>query len=461
MAGRLKVPSEVKLFKIQLLDKLYDINTSEISEPSPEFFITNPIPYKMGMTDSTPTFDKLFESWVGKDNIKTLYQILAYCLYSDYPIHRMFYLTGSGSNGKSTFLKILMKFLGVRNICASELDALIERFGSTVVYKKLACLMGETDFTQLKKTSMLKKLSSGDLIDFEFKGKDRFAGYSYAKLIVATNNLPQTYDRSDGFYRRMLIIDFPNKFTKEIDILSQISEKEYENLVNKCVKLLRELLSSSQFNNEGDIEERRKKYEEYSNPLGMFIEQHCDVNINNEIPIFEFYDAFINFCNIHNKRKPSSKISLSQDMNALGFETKTLRRSDENGDSKVWKHYLGICLKEKTYISNQEISEEFIKEYGKNIQKTCNVTNVTNVTQSSSQNTYIEMGRKVSNNRNTSNITQIEPFSMDRLCHIPCKICHALPTNLIDGNVFACELHYPEVMAEVVLQDLELEKKNI
>ncbi len=38
----------------------------------------------------TPTIDKIFEEWVGEEYVKTLYQIIAYCLLPDYPMNRLF-----------------------------------------------------------------------------------------------------------------------------------------------------------------------------------------------------------------------------------------------------------------------------------------------------------------------------------------------------------------------------------
>ncbi|KKK82765.1 hypothetical protein LCGC14_2800130, partial [marine sediment metagenome] len=49
----------------------------------------------------------------------------------------------------------------------------------------------------------------------EFKGKDIFDFRNYAKLIMATNSLPPTGDKTEGFYRRWKIIDFPKQFDVE------------------------------------------------------------------------------------------------------------------------------------------------------------------------------------------------------------------------------------------------------
>ena len=94
----------------------------------------------------TPVIDKIFNEWVGEKYIKTLYEIIAYCLISDYPIHRLFCLIGAGLNGKGCFLRLLSKFIGEDNITSTELDVLLSsRFEVTRLHKKLVCMMGETN----------------------------------------------------------------------------------------------------------------------------------------------------------------------------------------------------------------------------------------------------------------------------------------------------------------------------
>ena len=172
--ARLKKPQKIEPTWIQFDNQIIDINTGEKFQASPDYFVTNPIPYKTNNEnyEATPCLDKIFEEWVGKDRVKTLYEVIAYCLLPSYPIHRLFCLVGSGMNGKSCFLKLLKKFIGEQNVTSTELDTLlISRFEITRLHKKLVCMMGETNFNELDKTSIIKKLTGGDYIGFEYKNK--------------------------------------------------------------------------------------------------------------------------------------------------------------------------------------------------------------------------------------------------------------------------------------------------
>jgi len=248
--SRLNKPVDMKKDWIQFKEDIVNISTGDEFKASSKYFVTNPIPYSLDKERfvNTPVMDKIFEEWVGKENVMKLYEILSYCLIPDYPIHRIFCFIGGGMNGKSCFLNLLRKFIGANNCCSTELDTLLSsRFEVTRLHKKLVCQMGETNFNELSKTSILKKLSGGDLIGFEYKNKNPFEEVNYAKIIIATNNLPTTTDKTIGFYRRWMIIDFPNQFSEKKDILADIPEGEYEALAVKCIGILKDLLDKREF----------------------------------------------------------------------------------------------------------------------------------------------------------------------------------------------------------------------
>lgn len=320
--SRLNAPAPIEPTWIQFRKEIYDIKTGKRFQAMPHWFVTNPLPWDLDENnfEETPNMDRIFAEWVGKENVKKLYEILAYCMISDYPIHRIFCFIGSGMNGKSKFLELLRKFIGAENCCSTELDTLCtSRFEVTRLHKKLICQMGETNFGEMSKTSMLKKLSGGDLIGFEYKGKDPFEDINYAKLIIATNNLPATTDKTIGFYRRWMIIDFPNQFSEKKDILADIPEEEYSALALKCCSLLKELLEKRAFDNEGSIEDRMEKYEAKSNFLDKFLKEYTEQDINSHITSADFYKKFQSWCK-ENRHRDMSEIAVGQNMKKLGIE---------------------------------------------------------------------------------------------------------------------------------------------
>lgn len=295
--GRKKMPLEPKKKWIQFKDKAFSIYSGKIHQVTKDYFFTNPISYEIGQTSETPIMDSLIESWVGKDYVNTVYEIIAYCCYSDYPIQTFFCFYGYGRNGKSCLLRLIKKFICDENICCTELDMIAgankSRFETFKLYKKLVCQMGETNFGKLENSSILKKLVGGDMIGIEKKGKDPFDFINYAKIIIASNSLPISKDTSDGFYRRWIIIPFPNEFPEGKDILETIPEIEYNNLAKKVTEILPELLKRGTFTNQGSIKERKKNYIAASNPFSQFVEERCVRHYNNWIKADDLYKEYI------------------------------------------------------------------------------------------------------------------------------------------------------------------------
>jgi putative DNA primase/helicase len=232
-------------------------------------------------------------------------------------------------------MRLIEKFIGSRNICSTELDTLLNsRFEITKLHKKLVCMLGETNFNELSKTSILKKLTGQDTIGFEYKNKTPFDDKNYAKILISTNNLPETTDKTIGFYRRWDIIDFPNQFTEVNDILKTIPEEEYECLAVKCIEILYDLLKERKFNNEGSIEDRQKKYEEKSNPLDKFLKEYVsDRDVNADIPKWEFEQRF-NDWNKMNKFREMSDIVIAKKMKERGIlEVKVYKEWFDKGSN--------------------------------------------------------------------------------------------------------------------------------
>ena len=344
--SRKRPPLPIKPTWIQFHNYIIDIETGKEFRATPDYFVTNPIPYELDINRffETPVMDRIFAEWVGEENIQTLYEILAYCLIPDYPIHRIFCFIGGGMNGKSCFLNLLRKFIGEDNCCSTELDTLLlSRFEITRLHKKLVCQMGETNFSEMNKTSRLKQLSGGDLVGFEYKNKDPFQDINYAKILIATNNLPATTDKTIGFYRRWMIIDFPNQFSEKKDILAEIPEDEFNALAVKCILILKELLKTRSFTNEGSVEDRMKRYEDKSNPLEKFMREFVVEDYDGKIWKHEFSKTLNDWCR-ENRFREISDVHIGKKMKDMGIEQR-LKTASWDVSKKV-RAWVGIKFKE-------------------------------------------------------------------------------------------------------------------
>lgn len=361
--GREHAPEEVEKNWIQFKDKIVDIDTGEIFKAESKYFITNPIPWKIGETEETPTLDKYFKEWVvakglqDESYIKTLYEIIAYSCLKKQFLQRLFAFVGSGSNGKGVFLSILRKLLGKNNICSTELRILAgNQFESSGLYKKQACFMGEVDAYDMENTNLIKKLSGEDDIRYCFKGKTPFTERSSTTCLMNTNSLPVSPDKSKGFYRRWLIIDFPHEFPVGRDILSEIPEKEFENLCKKIIRIAKELIETKRFTNEGNIELRRKKYEDRSNPIIRFVQEHCTEDFE-DYEILKKFAFNLNKYLERNRLRPMSNKAIAK---RLKDENYDIIRTTK--DSLTTRYIIGVKLINALNVLNDPNMKEVLHE---------------------------------------------------------------------------------------------------
>ncbi len=350
--GRINEPKPAGEWWIQFKDTIIDIKNNTEFKSSPEYFVTNPIPWKLGDSEETPVIDKLFRDWVvtkgdGDKWVPTLYETCSYSMLADYPIHVAITLLGDGMNGKGTFQRLIERLVGGENYTTMNFSMMAHnQFETWSLYRKLVCLMGEVNMNILKETDTFKRLTGQDTMKFTKKRHDGIEGKNYAKLILSANQLPETYDKSKGFYRRQLIIDFPNEFKDNPKLLDIIPEAEYENLCRKSVRILKELLERGTFTNQGDIAERIKRYEDRSNPFGIFVKECCFKDINYEIPFWKLYSIYGDFLKQRNFRL-QSKIEFGKTLRNNGFtltKPRNIGKKTEEGKQISWVYVLGIQL---------------------------------------------------------------------------------------------------------------------
>lgn len=377
--GRLRRVKPTKTGWIQFENGVFDVETNTVFEASPDYFFVSQIPHKLGDTEETPILDKLFEDWQG-DQAELLKEICAYCLVDDYPIQRIFAFIGPGSNGKGQFMKFLKRLVGFDNAVGTDLDRLSDsRFEASKLYKKKVAFVGETNYT-LSRTNMLKMLTGGDTISGEFKGKDPFDFVNTAKIIIATNGLPITTDRSDGFYRRWCSIEFKNKFPDGKDIIDTVPEIEYQNFCKKAIRLLKNIIDTGKLH-EPDILTRKEQYEKLSNPIQAFLNDECTLSEEAFVPVWYLYEQY----NLYREPKGHRHIlqnDFSKIVEGMGYNRKqkwfsskditTYKKNQETSEGKNWLAFVGVCFgqtRKEEHSKNETRTKNKSLDAEKNIEK--------------------------------------------------------------------------------------------
>ncbi|MBC6165743.1 DNA primase [Listeria booriae] len=268
---------------------ILNIKTGELEEFSPEIILTNQIPVNYVKDAYYKETDNVLNRLSCNDsNLRlAMEEIFAYSIYRKSFLRKSFILTGSGFNGKSTFLKMLRAFLGEENTSSLELRELDERFKTSMLEDKLANIGDDISSLRIKDTSIYKKLVSGEKITVERKGTDVYDMYSYAKLIFSANEVPYIDDNSKGLLSRLIFLPFLAEFTPQDDDYNPfidnlvLSQESLEYLLQLALSALERLLTNNQFTTSNHMSLVFEEYKISNNPVLGFLE---DINprIENE-----------------------------------------------------------------------------------------------------------------------------------------------------------------------------------
>ncbi len=172
---------------------------------------------------------------------------------------------GKGSNGKSTFLRIIDHLLGSKNISHISLQDLAgDRFASAGLYGKLANTFADLKSDKLVSTGNFKMLVSGDYIRAQKKFQNPFEFQNYAKLIFSANEIPQSEDRTYAYFRRWIILFFEKVYEGDDNdtelVYKLTTPEELSGLLNLALIALRQLIKDNQFVHADDIATIEREY---------------------------------------------------------------------------------------------------------------------------------------------------------------------------------------------------------
>jgi len=287
--------------KINLLNGVYDLEKRELLPSSASYYFTYCIPVFYDTNKTCDRITRFLKEILDENDVEIVLEFIGYCMIPEQKLHKAVMFLGNGSNGKSTLIELIRNFLGTKNTTSHSLQALLEtRFATADLYGRLANLYADISADALRTTGIFKVLTGGDMLMAEKKFMSHFQFLNTAKLIFSANQLPLVYDESDAFFRRWILINFPNTFDdnhRDPNLLQKlIDPNELSGLLNVVIAKLIRLLERGSFSDSKITADLRREYEEKSNPILSFarnrIEEARDMFSTKE----EIYSAYVEFC---------------------------------------------------------------------------------------------------------------------------------------------------------------------
>lgn len=297
---------------------VYNIETDELVDFSPDYIITNKINWDYNPNAYCELVDKTFDKLACNDeSIRALLEeAIGYSFYRRNELRKSFILTGDKKNGKSTFLAMLKELLGDDNTTALDLSELADRFSSASLFGKLANIGDDIGDEFIANPATFKKIVSGDRIKGENKGQKEFFFNPYCKLFFSANNIPRIKDKSGAVLDRLAIIPFDAKFSKDDPDFDPyikyklIQQDAIEYLILLGINGLKRVLQNQGFTKSEKVQRSIEEYEEINNPIQLFFKEIDESEIVNE-PTKNVYQLYTSFC-LANNFTPVSNIEFSK-----------------------------------------------------------------------------------------------------------------------------------------------------
>ena len=267
---------ETNKYKINLNNCILNVRTGATETHSPEFLSFERLPVDYEPSSDCPNWEKFLLEVMSPSDVEVVQEYVGYTLYKDNSFEKALMLVGVGANGKSTFLRIIEHLLGEDNYSSQSLQQMDRDTQSLFdIQDKLAVVCSDLSpkaFT----TDTFKRLVSNDMLSMRPNyARSQLKFRSRTKFIGACNKPPRPRsDDSDAFFRRWLIIKFPNQFLASDPNTDPFLDKkllaELSGILNWALDGLKRLLSNNSFTHNQSQEEVRMAWEEMMTPSISF-----------------------------------------------------------------------------------------------------------------------------------------------------------------------------------------------
>ena len=251
------------------------------------------------------------------EDIPTLQEFMGYCLIPTTKAQKMLMIVGKGGEGKSRIGTVMRSIFGDNMANGNLTKVETNRFARADLEHVLVMVDDDMKLEALPQTNYIKTIITAELpLDLEKKREQSYQGDLYVRFLGFGNgSLKALYDRSDGFFRRQIILTTRRKDKNRVDdpYLSEKLIAEKEGILLWCLEGLRRLIAQ---NYEFTISPRAKENMELAVGDGnnivefMASEGYIRLKADYEVSTKDLYTVYRLWCE-DNSLKPLARNSFS------------------------------------------------------------------------------------------------------------------------------------------------------
>jgi putative DNA primase/helicase len=217
-----------------------------------------------------------------------LQRVVGYCLTGDISTHALFFLYGTGANGKSVFVNVISTVLG-DYAANAPMDTFMEsrsdRHPTDLAGLRGARFVSATETEQGRRwnESKIKAITGGDDITARLMHQDFFTYRPQFKLLIAGNHKPAIRNIDEAMRRRMHLIPFTITVPpeKRDPLLTEKLLAERDGIMAWAVQGC--LLWQSQgLIQPKSVVSATEEYFEAEDAMGRWMSERCNLGINHK-----------------------------------------------------------------------------------------------------------------------------------------------------------------------------------
>ena len=287
-------------------------------EGKPEI-VRNRLPVKYDPKAAQPVhWLRFLSDLLYPEDIPTVQEFIGYCLIPSNKGQRMMVIKGNGGEGKSQIGTVLSHLFGCNAKDGSVGKVSENRFARADLEHIHLLIDDDMRMEALRQTNYVKSLVTAQgRMDLEKKGKQSYQGWMFARLLAFSNgDLQSLYDRSNGFYRRQLILTTRERQPDRVDD-PDIAEKmccELEGIFLWAFEGLQRLVANHfRFTESARSRSNREAVKQDANNVLLFMEAGDYIRLTPEgkVGSQELYEIYTVWCR-ENGFSPLKKRSFSE-----------------------------------------------------------------------------------------------------------------------------------------------------
>lgn len=319
------------------------LKSGELVPAKRDYFITKFSPVEFTDNADCPMWRRFLDDIFGGDKelIRYIQKAVGYSMTGDTSEQCVFFLYGTGRNGKSTFLDVLREIFGdyVSNIQPETI--MVKNSMGNGINSDIARLKGARMVTTVEPNEgvrlnegLIKQLTGDDAVtarklygnEFEFKPE--------FKLWMATNHKPIIRGTDDGIWRRIHMIPFTVQIpVDKVDRqLKSKLEREYPAIlrwaVEGCLLWQREGLKQPRA-----VLDMTREYRREMDVISGFLDDRCEMGEGFSAKSSELYAAYSAWC------ESNTEFKMSNTKFSVEMEKRFSKVAKKTG-----KYFLGLKL---------------------------------------------------------------------------------------------------------------------